>query len=122
MIDKEELREKVKKAIEEGIPYTALVTRSGEDKYHKKINDISVCTLTGIKYLNGKNRSQVNITIDNGGVNTDNETIRFLVDWNEESVKVKKGDIIKILGESFIVKSLGNMNEICFDMQLEVKL
>lgn len=122
MINKEELRKRVKKAIEDSIPYTATVTRAGEDKYHKKINDIPVCTLTGIKYLNGKNRSQVNITIDNGGVNTDNETLRFLVDWNEESVKVKEGDFIKILDESFIIKSLGNMNEICFDMQLEVKV
>lgn len=115
MINKDSLREKVKKAIEV-MPYTAIVKREGEDIYHQPIEPTVICTLIGLRYLEN---SKINITVAEKGESRDKESLKFLVDWNEASILVKEKDILEIEGERYQVNALGNTNEVCFDMQIE---
>lgn len=117
-INKEKLRKVVIKAINQ-MPYTGIVTRKGTDKYHKVNNNVPVVTLIGLKYSPSESQ-KININVNDSGVTTNNVETRFLTVYNEDSLKVKKGDFITINDKKYIIKELGNTNEICFDIQLEV--
>lgn len=120
MWDRELLRKKVMIAINKTFPYTAKVMRSKEDKYHQPIGEEEICTLIGVKYSPTTSARHIDISIKEPGSITEREEIRFFTVYSEESKKVQEGDIMVIDDIKYKVIVLGNTNEICFDMRLDV--
>lgn len=116
-LDKEYLRKKVVQGIEK-MPYDVSIYRAVLDDY-KEVNGYEKVTdLTGVLYKSN-NYSKNNTSLANNGEISEEETKKFLVDFNDKSVKVKKGDYLFYKNKCYKVNSLGEDFEVFFEMVVE---
>lgn len=122
MISKERMRNVVKKAIQQ-LPTTVKIKREREDKYHEKTGEYDdIATLTGVLYKNDTSNSLF-FNMSTNNFTQDPNSIYFLCDWNEDSIKVKSLDILETqdqdIQQTFEIQDPGANMEIYLNMQLK---
>ncbi len=115
-INKEYLRKKVVQAIEQ-MPYEVTIYRQNLNAYREITGYIKVISLVGILYTDSKNKAEVSLS-DKGEVDTPT-TKNFLVDYNDNSILVKKDDFLFYKNQCWKVMSQGEEFEVYFEMVVE---
>lgn len=116
-LDKEYLRKKVIQGINK-MPYEVVIYRVILDDYNEHDGYEKIANLTGVLYASN-NYSNNSIALTNDGESQSKETKKFLVDFNDNSTKVKKGDYLIYKNNCYKVNSLGEDFEIFFEMMVE---
>lgn len=116
MLDKVYLRNKVVQGISV-MPYDVVVLREFYNNYNEKETYIKVCELTGTKYTGNSKNTQL-IAKDSGIIDTP-KTYKFIVDWNENSTKLQKGDYLFYKDRCFKLIEPNEDFEVYFDMDIE---
>lgn len=115
-LDKEYLKSKVIQGIKL-MPYKVTVLREKLNEFNEVCGLEKVCDLVGVLY-NSTNTKIYKLSVSDVGVGVDNEEKTFLVDYNNLSTKVLKGDYICYKDKYFKVTALGENLEILFQFNL----
>lgn len=116
-INKEYLKKKVIEGIQK-MPYVVDVYREKLNNYNECIGYELITQLTGVLYTDSK-KSHEALLKDEGEIYSKSIKI-FLVDYNMESIKVHKGDILKHNNNQFWkVLNPGEEFEIYFEMVVQ---
>lgn len=116
-INKKYLKEKIVEAIKL-MPFEVKIYREKLNKFKEKEGYQLITGLQGILYKDDK-KSGDDFTVNDGGENEYKETKYFLIDCNEESLKVKKGDYLIYENQCWKVIALGENLDIFFNMQVK---
>lgn len=116
-LSKEYLRKKVIEGINK-MPYDVGVYREKLNAYKECIGYELITQLTGVLYTDSK-KAQEALLKDEGEIYSKSIKI-FLVDYNMESMKVRKGDILKYNNNQFWkVLNPGEEFEVYFEMVVQ---
>lgn len=116
-LSKEYLRKKVIEGINK-MPYDVVVYREKLNAYKECIGYELITQLTGVLYTDSK-KAQEALLKDEGEIYSKSIKI-FLVDYNMESMKVRKGDILKYNNNQFWkVLNPGEEFEVYFEMVVQ---
>ena len=116
MIDRENIRVKVKQAIKL-LPTIGIVYRDKKDIYNSWLGLEEITTLEGLFYTEERS-SLKDINLTTPAMLPPKKHKNFLVVYNEETLKVKQGDLIKIDGEFFRIDDVGENLQIYCLMDL----
>jgi hypothetical protein len=117
MIDKERLRNAVVKGISQ-MPIEAIVYREVLNSYKEPEDEpVLIANLTGLLY---EKERAINLILQDKGETLDKYSTRFLVDYNQESIKVKTNDILNIGDKKYKVIYPGENFQVYFDMVVEL--
>ncbi|GIM29822.1 hypothetical protein CPJCM30710_24880 [Clostridium polyendosporum] len=117
MLDKERLRQAVIKGVSQ-MPSEAVVYRDVLNQYNEPEDEpILITTITGLLY---EKERVINLNLQDKGETLGKSSTRFLVDYNEESLKVKTSDILSIGDKKYRVVYLGENFEVYFDMVVQL--
>jgi hypothetical protein len=122
MISKERMRNVVKKAIQQ-LPTTVKIKRKQVDQYNQETGEYDdIATLTGVLYKNDTS-SSLFFNMGTNNFTQEPNSVYFLCDWSEDSIKVKPLDILETqdqeVQQTFEVQDPGANMEIYFNMQLK---
>ena len=115
-LDKEYLKSKVIQGIKL-MPYKVTVLREKLNEFNEVCGLEKVCDLVGVLY-NSTNTKIYKLSVSDVGVGVDNEEKILLVDHNNLSTQVLKGDYICYKDKYFKVTALGENLEILFQFNL----
>jgi hypothetical protein len=117
MLSRERLRQAVIKGISQ-MPSEAVVYRVVFNSYKEPEDEpILIANLTGMLY---EKERVINLTLQDKGETLDKYSTRFLVDYNEESIKVQTNDILSIGCKKYKVIYVGENFEVYFDIVVEL--
>ena len=116
MIDRENIRVKVKQAIKL-LPTIGIVYRDKKDIYNSRLGLEEITTLEGLFYTEERS-SLKDINLTTPAMLPPKKHKNFLTVYNEETLKVKQGDLIKIDGEFFRIDDVGENLQIYCLMDL----
>ncbi|SCJ52124.1 Uncharacterised protein [uncultured Clostridium sp.] len=116
-LDKAYLRNKVKQGIDL-MPSDGLVIREILNDYGEKEGYGKVADLRGVLY-NASNNKYPTIIIKDSGELTNKSTKCFLVDYNDFSILVNKGNFIFINGKCYKITDPGEEFEVYYEFKLE---
>ena len=116
MIDRENIRVKVKQAIKL-LPTIGIVYRDKKDIYNSRLGLEEITTLEGLFYTEERS-SLKDINLTTPAMLPPKKHKNFLTIYNEETLKVKQGDLIKIDGEFFRIDDVGENLQIYCLMDL----
>lgn len=116
MISKEYLRSQVIKGIQK-MPYHVTIFKESLNKYNEPNGYEKVTDLTGVLYSDTKTGKN-NIQYSDKGESQRKELKKFLVDYNDNSIKVKKGYYLLYKDKCYKIDTLGEEFEVLFDMQV----
>lgn len=117
MLNKERLRQAVIKGVSQ-MPSEAVVYRDALNQYNELEDEpILIATITGLLYEKEKT---LNLNLQDKGEMLDKSSTHFLVDYNEESLKVKTNDILSIGDKKYRVVYPGENFEVYFDMVVQL--
>ena len=116
MIDRENIRVKVKQAIKL-LPTIGRVYRDKKDIYNSRLGLEEITTLEGLFYTEERS-SLKDINLTTPAMLPPKKHKNFLTVYNEETLKVKQGDLIKIDGEFFRIDDVGENLQIYCLMDL----
>jgi len=117
MLNKERLRQAVIKGINQ-MPSEAIVYRIALNEYNEPLDEpLLITTITGLLY---KKENVINLTLQDKGEVLGKQSTRFLVVYDDESSKVKTGDILNIANEKYRVIEPGENFKVYFDMVVEL--
>ena len=119
MIDRENIRVKVKQAIKL-LPTIGIVYRDKKDIYNSRLGLEEITTLEGLFYTEERS-SLKDINLTTPAMLPPKKHKNFLTVYNEETLKVKQGDLIKIDGEFFRIDDVGENLQIYCLMDLVVE-
>jgi hypothetical protein len=116
MIDRENIRVKVKQAIKM-LPTIGIVYRDKKDIYNSRLGLEEITTLEGLFYTEERS-SLKDINLTTPAMLPPKKHKNFLTIYNEETLKVQQGDLIKIDGEFFRIDDVGENLQIYCLMDL----
>ena len=116
MIDRENIRVKVKQAIKM-LPTIGIVYRDKKDIYNSRLGLEEITTLEGLFYTEERS-SLKDINLTTPAMLPPKKHKNFLTVYNEETLKIKQGDLIKIDGEFFRIDDVGENLQIYCLMDL----
>ena len=116
MIDRENIKVKVKQAIKL-LPTIGIVYRDKKDIYNSRLGLEEITTLEGLFYTEERS-SLKDINLTTPAMLPPKKHKNFLTVYNEETLKVKQGDLIKIDGEFFRIDDVGENLQIYCLMDL----
>lgn len=116
-LDKEYLRSKVVQGIKQ-MPYEVDIYRIKVNNYGEEDGYTKITSLTGVLY-SASNYKNINISLQDKGEVSSRSEKKFLVDYNDKSILVKKGDFIIYKNNCYKVLDQGEEFEIFFDMQVK---
>jgi hypothetical protein len=117
MLSKQRLRHAVIKGISQ-MPSEVVVYREVLNSYKEPEDEpILIANLTGLLY---EKERAINLLLQDKGETLDKYSTRFLVDYNEESMKVQTNDILSIGDKKYKVIYPGENFEIYYDMVVEL--
>lgn len=116
MIDRTSIRTKVSQAIKQ-LPTVGIVYRDKKDIYNSRLGLEEITTLEGLFYTEERS-SLKDINLTTPAMLPPKKHKNFLTVYNEETLKVKQGDLIKIDGEFFRIDDVGENLQIYCLMDL----
>ena len=116
MIDRISIRAKVSQAIKQ-LPTIGIVYRDKKDIYNSRLGLEEITTLEGLFYTEERS-SLKDINLTTPAMLPPKKHKNFLTVYNEETLKVKQGDLIKIDGEFFRIDDVGENLQIYCLMDL----
>lgn len=116
MIDRTSIRAKVSQAIKQ-LPTVGIVYRDKKDIYNSRLGLEEITTLEGLFYTEERS-SLKDINLTTPAMLPPKKHKNFLTVYNEETLKVKQGDLIKIDGEFFRIDDVGENLQIYCLMDL----
>ena len=116
MIDRVSIKAKVSQAIKQ-LPTIGIVYRDKKDIYNSRLGLEEITTLEGLFYTEERS-SLKDINLTTPAMLPPKKHKNFLTVYNEETLKVKQGDLIKIDGEFFRIDDVGENLQIYCLMDL----
>ena len=116
MIDRESIKSKIRLAIQQ-LPSQGIVYRDKKDIYNSRLGLEKITTLEGLFYTEERS-SLKDINLTTPAMLPPKKHKNFLTVYNEETLKVKQGDLIKIDGEFFRIDDVGENLQIYCLMDL----
>ena len=116
MIDRTSIKAKVSQAIKQ-LPTIGIVYRDKKDIYNSRLGLEEITTLEGLFYTEERS-SLKDINLTTPAMLPPKKHKNFLTVYNEETLKVKQGDLIKIDGEFFRIDDVGENLQIYCLMDL----
>ena len=116
MIDRTSIKAKVSQAIKQ-LPTIGIVYRDKKDIYNSRLGLEEITTLEGLFYTEERS-SLKDINLTTPAMLPSKKHKNFLTVYNEETLKVKQGDLIKIDGEFFRIDDVGENLQIYCLMDL----
>lgn len=116
MIDRASIRTKVSQAIKQ-LPTIGIVYRDKKDIYNSRLGLEEITTLEGLFYTEERS-SLKDINLTTPAMLPPKKHKNFLTVYNEETLKIKQGDLIKIDGEFFRIDDVGENLQIYCLMDL----
>jgi hypothetical protein len=116
MIDRTSIKAKVSQAIKQ-LPTIGIVYRDKKDIYNSRLGLEEITTLEGLFYTEERS-SLKDINLTTPAMLPPKKHKNFLTVYNEETLKIKQGDLIKIDGEFFRIDDVGENLQIYCLMDL----
>lgn len=116
MIDRASIKAKVSQAIKQ-LPTIGIVYRDKKDIYNSRLGLEEITTLEGLFYTEERS-SLKDINLTTPAMLPPKKHKNFLTVYNEETLKIKQGDLIKIDGEFFRIDDVGENLQIYCLMDL----
>lgn len=91
------------------------ILRIEKNAYGEKVNDLYVCTING--YYHREEARVEQKSVESATIN-ELYNDKFLVVFNEESIKIQKDDYFKLDNITYKIIDAGNIENIVFDMYL----
>ena len=112
MINREAIKAQISLAIQQ-LPSTGIVYRERKNQYHARIDLEEIAILEGLFYTEERS-SLKDINLTTPAQLPPKKHKNFLTVYNEETVKVQQGDLIKIDEEFFRIDDVGeNLQMYC---------
>ena len=116
MIDRESIKSKIRLAIQQ-LPSQGVVYREKLDDYNSKIGLEEITILEGLFY-NSERASLKNFFLSEAGMIPPVERKAFLTIWDENSMKIKVGDLLLVENDYYKIADTGEDLQIYCEMEL----
>ena len=116
MIDRESIKSKIRLAIQQ-LPSQGVVYREKLDDYNSKIGLEKITILEGLFYTSER-ASLKDLKLIEAGIIPPKERKAFLTVWDENSMKVKEGDLLLVENNYYKIVDTGEDLQIYCEMEL----
>jgi hypothetical protein len=116
MIDRESIKSKIRLAIQQ-LPSQGVVYREKLDDYNSKIGLEEIVILEGLFYTSER-ASLKDLKLIEAGILPPKERKAFLTVWDENSMKVKEGDLLLVENNYYKIVDTGEDLQIYCEMEL----
>ena len=116
MIDRESIKSKIRLAIQQ-LPSQGVVYREKLDDYNSKIGLEEITILEGLFYTSER-ASLKDLKLIEAGILPPKERKAFLTVWDENSMKVKEGDLLLVENDYYKIVDTGEDLQIYGEMEL----
>lgn len=116
MIDRESIKSKIRLAIQQ-LPSQGVVYREKLDDYNSKIGLEEITILEGLFYTSER-ASLKDLKLIEAGILSPKERKTFLTVWDENSMKVKEGDLLLVENNYYKIVDTGEDLQIYCEMEL----
>lgn len=116
MIDRESIKSKIRLAIQQ-LPSQGIVYREKLDDYNSKIGLEEIAILEGLFYTSERASLKDFFLIESGMI-PPKERKAFLTVWDENSMKIKVGDLLLVENDYYKIVDTGEDLQIYCEMEL----